>query len=265
MNEIAPEHAKGTLPRVVIPDLLWTGGCLPFNYRSEMVHGHFSTYLVRGSEKTILIDTGHPVHWKKVERDVEQFLAGRPLDYVFLTHGEFPHAGLVAQWLEKYPNAIAVGHIPEYPLYYPELAHRMKVVHPGDSLDLGDRHMFFVPAVWRDLVTLWAFDTKDRVLFVSDAFGYLHYHKDGECNRTTSELPPPDAIMMQYLNERALYWTGYTDVRVTFGDLDTLLQRLKPRLIAPAHGGLVDNAQATATVFKEGMITASAPSRPPAA
>lgn len=261
MNKERTARVTSELPRVVIADLLWTGGCLPFPYRGEMVHGHFSTYLVRGSKKTILIDTGHPVHWKKVEHDVEQFLAGRPLDYVFLTHGEFPHAGLVAQWLEKYPEAVAVGYIPEYHLYYPELADRMKMVRPGDNLDLGDRHIFFLPAVWRDLVTLWAFDTKDRVLFVSDAFGYLHYHKDGECDRTTSELPPPDAVMMQYLNERALYWTGYTDVRITFADLDEILRRLKPRLIAPAHGGVVDNVGATTALFKEGMITSSAATR----
>ena len=28
--------------------------------------------------------------------------------------------------------------------------------------------------------SLWAFDTTDRILFVSDAFAYLHYHKRGD-------------------------------------------------------------------------------------
>ncbi|WP_425417619.1 MBL fold metallo-hydrolase [Oricola indica] len=255
------EASSGGLPRLVLPNLLWTGGCLPLEYRGEVVHGHMGVFLVRGSEKTILIDSGNPLHWEQMETAVEAFLGDRPLDYVFLTHGEFPHAGLMTQWLEKYPRAIAVGDLPEYPLLYPDLAHRIKQVKAGDSLDLGDRSIFFLPAVWRDLDTLWAFDNKDRVLFVSDAFGYLHYHKDGECDRMSSEMPPPDAVMMQFVNERALYWTNHTDVELTFADLDEILQRLKPRLIAPAHGGIVDNAEVTTELFKEGMKTMSAPGR----
>lgn len=254
--------SSGHLPRLILPDLLWTGGCLPLEYRGETVHGHMGAFLVRGSAKTMLIDTGNPLHWKQIERDVEAFLGDRPLDYVFLTHGEFPHAGLMAQWLEKYPEAVAVGNIPEYPLIYPDLAHRITQVQAGDSIDLGDRRIVFLPAVWRDLETLWAFDTTTRVLYVSDAFGYLHYHKEGECDRMTSEMPPPDAVMMQFVNERALYWTNHTDVRLTFSDLDEILTRLQPSLIAPAHGGIVDNAEVTTDLFKEGMKTMTTTSRP---
>jgi len=255
-------NLHGALPRRVLPDLLWTGGCLPLDYLGEVVHGHMGVFLIRGSGKTLLVDTGNPLHWKQVERDVEMFLGDRPLDYVFLTHGEFPHAGLMAQWLEKYLDAVAVGDLPEYPLMYPDLADRIMQVRAGDSLDLGDRRIVFLPAIWRDIATLWAFDTRDRVLFVSDAFGYLHYHKEGECDRMSSEMPPPDAVMMQFVNERALYWTNHTDVRLTFADLDEMLDRLKPRLIAPAHGGIVDNADVTTALFKEGMKAMATTARP---
>ena len=246
---------RGALPRVVTPSLLWTGGCLPLNYHGEIVHGHFCNYVVRGSKKTMMIDTGHPAHWPGIENDVETFLEGRPVDYIFITHGELPHAGLVTQWFEKYPGAIAFGDISEYPLYYPEYAHRFRDVKAGDGVDLGDRRVVFTPAIWRDLATtLWAFDTKDRVLFVSDAYGYLHFHKRGDCDCTTSEMPAPDAAMMRFLNERAMLWTLYGDARATFADLDEMLERLKPRLVAAAHGGVIDDPQAMTPLIKDGMI-----------
>ena len=159
MAEWTRKKPTGALPRVVTPNLLWTGGCLSIEYQGELAHGHFSTYVVLGSEKSILVDTGHASHWNAAEKHVEEFLNGRPLDYVFPTHAEFPHGGLAAHWMKKYPNAICVGDIPEYPLYWPDLAPRIRQIAVGDEVDLGDRKMVFVPAIWRDLKSLWAFDT----------------------------------------------------------------------------------------------------------
>ncbi len=240
----------GALPRLIRPDVLWSGGCLDSSYSGASVHGHFSMYAIRGRDKTVIIDTGHPMHWDAVEYDIEAFLAGRPLDYVFPTHAEFPHAGLLGQWMRKFPNATVVGNLRDYGLYYPEAAHRFRNVAPGDSLDLGDRKLVFVPPVWRDLPdTLWAFDTLDRILFVSDAFAYLHPHQPGQCDFLISEHPAPDLKMIQYFNERAMQWTRFTDARVTFADMDTLLQKLKPALLAGAHGGVVDTVAAMLPLF----------------
>ncbi len=250
----SPNQPTGELPRTVTPNLFWTGGCLSIEYQGELAHGHFSTYVVLGSEKSMLVDTGHAVHWQKSAKDVETFLNGRPLDYVFLTHGEFPHAGMVAHWLKKYPNAIAIGNVPEHPLYYPHLADRIRMIKAGDQINLGDRNMVFIPAVWKDLPTLWAFDDKDRVLFVSDGFAFLHYHKAGQCDYLTSETPPPELPLVQFFNERALRWTRYTDAKLTFADVDEVLQRLKPRLIAPAHGGVIDTVEETSPLLKAGML-----------
>ena len=58
------DKPTGELPRVVTPNLLWTGGCLSIEYQRELAHGHLSTYVVRGSKKTMLVDTGHASHWK---------------------------------------------------------------------------------------------------------------------------------------------------------------------------------------------------------
>ena len=194
------------------------------------------------------------MNWPTLEGEVDAFLAGRTLDYIFLTHQEFPHGGLVEQWMRKFPNAIAVGDLSEYRFYYPELFYRMKMVEAGDYLDLGDRKFVFVPAIWRDLNnSLWGFDDLTRTLFVSDAFAYLHYHERGEADLMTSEMSPPDVKMCQYFNERALQWTNHVDAQSTFGDIDELLALLKPRMIAPAHGGIVDTIGAMVPVVKSSM------------
>src|SRR5690606_2484328 len=121
-----------------------------------------------------LIDTGHTGHWSTLEPDVEQFLRGRPLDYVFVTHAEFAHGGALPLWMAKYPEAVCVGPMDNYHLCYPEFADRVRTVAAGDHLDLGDRRLVFIPAIWRDLPrSLWGFDATDRTLFVSDAFACL--------------------------------------------------------------------------------------------
>ena len=248
------EAPRGQFPRVIRPDLLWTGGTLDFPYGDELVYGHFCTYLIKGSQKSLLVDTGHPIHWPQLERDVEQFLDGRPLDYVFPTHCELPHNGLFGDWLRKYPEAVGVGSLADYPLYFPDLADRMLSVQPGEALDLGDRQFLFVPPVWRDLAdTLWGFDTKARTLYASDAFAYVRYHHEGQCDLMISEAPLPDLKMIQFFNERALLWTRYTDPEMTFRDMDRLLDRLKPELIAPGHGAIVDNYADMVPLAKRGM------------
>lgn len=233
---------------------MWSGGCVHFQHGPNLVHVHIGIFLIKGSEKTVLIDTGHPAHWANASRDVEAFLDGRDLDYVFITHSEFPHGGLLTHWLRKYPGCKAVGNVTDMRLYFPEFADRFEYVDAGDVLDLGDRKLAFVPAVWRDLVdTLWAYEPVERILFVADAYSFVHYHSDDQCDYLLSEHPLPNAQEVRFINERALHWTRFTDITKTFPELDEMLRELRPRLIAPAHGGIVDIPQDATPLMKAGM------------
>ena len=204
----------------------------------------------------MLIDTGAPSKWSEIERDVERFLEGRPLDFVFPTHPEFPHGGLLPRWLEKYPGAQIVGDLRDSDLYYPDLVPRFQTVQAGERIDLGDRSILFVPALWRDLpTTLWAFDTGDRVLFVSDALAFLHFHDEGECSRLTGEQPPVDVDMMRFNAERTLIWTRFADAAETFPDFDRLLDALVVRIIAPGHGNVIDDPEIIIPLAKQALIS----------
>ncbi len=245
------------LPRLLTPDVLWTGGCIELTVRGEHVHSHFSNYVVRGSRTSVLVDTGHPMHADQIEQAFDGFLGDAAPDYIFTTHLEYPHCGLLPKWLQKYPSAVVIGDVRDYELYYPEHAGRFVQKNPGDFVDLGDRRFVVVPAIWCDLKeTLWGFDTKDRILFVADGFSATHHHIPGHCGLTASEQPIPDREMMRTINELALQWTRYTDASVTFDELDELLGLLQPRIIAPAHGAVIDQPAVMLPRIKDGMVPA---------
>jgi len=242
------------LPRLLTPDVLWTGGCVELEIRGERVHSHFGSYAVRGSAASMLIDTGHPMHAAQIERAFDAFFGDTEPSYILVTHLEYPHCGLIPKWLRKYERAVVVGDVRDCELYYPEFAGRFVQKGAGDFVELGDRRVMVVPAVWRDLKeTVWAFDTKDRILFVADGFSATHHHLPGHCGLTAGEQPVPDVGMMQIINELALQWTRYVDARQTFAELDALLDRLQPRMIAPAHGAVIDRPDIMVPLMKEGM------------
>lgn len=248
------------LPRLLTPDVLWTGGCVELDIRGERVHSHFSNFVVRGSKRSILVDTGHPMHADQIERAYDAFLDDTQPEYIFTTHLEYPHCGLLPKWLQKYPAAQVIGDVRDYELYYPEHAGRFIQKEPGDFVDLGDRKFAIVPAIWCDLKeTLWGFDTKDRILFVADGFSATHHHVPGHCGLTAGEQPIPEPAMMRIINELALQWTRYVDASITFDQLDELLALLEPRIIAPAHGAIIDHPDVMLPCIKQAMSWAATP------
>ena len=66
------------LPRLLTPDVLWTGGCVELGVRGERVHSHFSNFVIRGNKRSILVDTGHPMHAQQIERAYDAFLGDTP-------------------------------------------------------------------------------------------------------------------------------------------------------------------------------------------
>jgi len=63
--------------------------------------------------------------------------------------------------------------------------------------------------------------------------------------------------MMRTINELALQWTRYTDASTTFDELDELLGLLQPRIIAPAHGAVIDQPEFMLPAIKAAMCGTS--------
>lgn len=242
-------------PRLLGNGVAWLGGCLTANAQGTPVHYHVSCYLVVGSTRTILVDTGDPAHRGIVLQQVSSVLGGRDLDYVFPTHPEIPHAGNLPALLDKYPGAKVVGDVRDYALHYPEYVDRLQAQEAGSSLDLGDRVFRFLPAYIRDLEnTLWGHDSESCMMFVSDGFSYIHdvpapdgdddepVHLPGQCSLLSGEMPePPTVDQAAYGTGRALYWTKFVDVSYAFTQIEKALDELPTRLIGPAHGNVIDD------------------------
>jgi len=261
---VAKSVERPTLPREIFPGLTWLGSCLEVLPRiqqaylkdagNRILHAHQSFFLVTGSQATAIVDTGQPQHWPLIERQLESALNGRTLDYVFPTHPEFVHFGLLPYWIAKYPKARVVGDLRNFELYFPDLVDHFDVVKAGDSIDLGGRSLLFVEAIIHDLPnSLWAYDTGSGTLFASDAFAYSHAHNAGECALTSIELAPNlDDVAMTISS--ALHWARYVD------DVDAFFERIRTfgeqhpiRAIAPAHGSFVLDPEMMMRLMPEGF------------
>ena len=67
-------------------------------------------YVVIGSEKTALIDTGTGFQIGPYLDNMERVLDGRSLDYVFITHRHYDHVGGLSAVIEKFsPSAVYAG------------------------------------------------------------------------------------------------------------------------------------------------------------
>jgi flavorubredoxin len=251
------------LPRRLTPSITWLGDCLKRLEAGKPVHVHTSSFLVVGEAETLLVDTGHPTHWSEMQRQLDELLEGRDLDWIFPTHPELPHAGNLNRLLARYPRAAVTGDTRDYALYCPEFVDRLVPRIAGEEVDLGGRRIVFLDAPIKDLPsTQWAYETSEQVLFVADAFGYTHggipgagagepMHLPGECGLLSTELAAePSVDQTAFLTRAALFWSRYVDVAPHFAEVEALLERYPARLIAPAHGNVIADFDALLPVLR---------------
>jgi len=267
LEDISPKGRASParpLPRQLAERITWLGDCLKRTEAQQPVHVHTSCFLVVGDDQTLLVDTGHPAHWTQVDRQLDALLGVRPLDWVFPTHPELPHAGNLNRLLAKYPGAKVTGDVRDYPLYCPEYVDRLVPRQTGEELELGGSTIVFLEALIKDLPsTQWAYETSGRVLFVADAFGYTHggvtvgegadepLHLPGECGLLSTELSSkPSVEQTAFLTRAALFWSRYVDVEPHFAEVDALLSRYPARLVAPAHGNVIADFHALLPVLR---------------
>jgi flavorubredoxin len=244
------------LPREIADGIFWLGACLvtPF-YDGGILHSCSSTYLITGSESSVLVDTGHTKDIAVVEAQLDQLIAaGAPEPrYLFATHSETAHAGGMGPLLKRFPGAVACGDVTDMHLAFPQYEDRLLPLEVGDSLDLGGTQFQVVEAVFRDYIsTRWGFDTARRALFSGDGFAYVHYHESDQCGHLSEEVPDlgvEETVAM--FKDAAFYWTRFVDIEPYIDRLDELIfDELDATLIAPTHGlPMVDPASTLPKIY----------------
>ena len=132
----------------------------------------YNAYLVRGSEKTALLDTVDPPMASELLAQLEGV---SKIDYVVSHHAEQDHSGTIPQVLEKYPNAKLIttpkakGMLMDL-LQIPEAS--FTTVEDGETLSLGDRTLTFIHTPWVHWPeTMVTYLEEDKILFSCDFFG----------------------------------------------------------------------------------------------
>jgi hypothetical protein len=260
-------------PREIAEGVWWLAECAIIPLDGNVTHLHVSPYLIVGSEKTLLWDCGTPLYWQTISADLDRLLAGRSLDYIVPSHPEVAHCANIRLLLDRYPEAELTGDIRDYPLFFPEYEDRMVERLVGSELDLGDHTFVFVEAIIKDLVsTQWGYDASREVLFVGDGFAYSHHapipgddrpvHLPGECTALASELgvaPGPEQII--WITKAALYWTHFVKMDLFVDRLEELLRTHPTKLVAPAHGAVIDDVDTILWTIWEALRQSYDPGR----
>jgi flavorubredoxin len=225
--------------REVCRDIFWVGA-LDWDRRlfDELIplpHGtSYNAYLIKGSEKTALIDTVDPTKEYELISNLVK-LGVETIDYIIANHAEQDHAGSLPMVLEFFPNAqivtnekcrdllIALLHLP------PE---RFRVIKDRETLSLGDRTLEFLLTPW----THWpetqvTFLREDRILFPCDLFG---------SHIATSDLFMQDE-RTTYISAKRYYAEIMMPFRASIRGYLEKVNTLFVAMIAPSHGPIYRN------------------------
>ena len=206
-----------------------------FDELIPLEHGtSYNSYLVKGSEKTAIIDTMYPPKTKEYLKRLTENQVGK-LDYIIANHGEQDHSGSIPALLEKYPNAMVVTN-PKVAENIKSMLHvpeeKIKVIADGEELSLGDKTLKFIfaPGVhWPD--TMFTYIKEDNVICTCDFLG-AHY--------TFSDV---FAIESEELMKSAKRYYAETMMpsRMMCKKYTQMIKDMKVDMILPSHGPVHTN------------------------
>ena len=135
----------------------------------------YNSYVIV-EEKIAVTDTVDAHKVNEWLANLEAALAGRKPDYLVIHHLEPDHAGGIADFVAKYPEATLVASAKAFALL-PQFmalpaATKTQTVKEGDTLTLGAHTLQFIGAPmvhWPEV--LFSYEQSEKVLFAADAFG----------------------------------------------------------------------------------------------
>lgn len=239
-EEPKPAPADSVIPAVtwrqVCQDIFWVGGCSRssswFEKQYPAPEGMtYNSYLLL-DRYTVLFDTVDPAVSGDYLRNVEALLAGRPLNYLIISHMEPDHASCIAEILRRWPKCQAVCTAGAKKMleqfFDPDLAARAQEVRDGVSVLMGKHILSFhlAPMVhWPEVMV--TYDRTSETLFSADAFGTFG-DLDGALFHDRGDFP---------MSEYRRYYTNI--VGKYGGPVQQLLEKaskLQIARICPLHG-----------------------------
>lgn len=173
-------------------------------------------YVLLGSDRTALIDTGTGFQIGPYLENIERVLNGRPLDYVFITHRHYDHVGGLSAIISKFsPSAVYAGAADAVPLREGDSESTLgtkfggsippmdvKDVSEGDVFDLGGCRLRVIETPGHTVGSICLLDEVTGDLFSGDCF---FVDGVGRCDHPTAS---PDDMRRSLRKLRDIEFSG---------------------------------------------------------
>jgi flavorubredoxin len=204
----------------------------------------YNAYVIKGSEKTALIDTADPPKTDTLITNLAE--AGvEKIDYLIANHAEQDHSGSIPDVLELYSEAKVVTNEKCKNMLIDLMGideNKFIVIKDGQELSLGDKTLRFIFTPWVHWPeTMSTYLVEDKILFSCDFFG---------AHIAASELFVKDKPRVYEAAKRY-----YAEIMMPFrGLIEKNLEKLKNldiKIIAPSHGQLYDEPKFIIDAYKQ--------------
>jgi flavorubredoxin len=205
----------------------------------------YNAYLVKGTEKTALIDSADP---EKAEVLFDYLKGEEKIDYVISHHAEQDHSGSIPLVLARYPQAKVVTNpkCKEFLMTHLHIAAEKFIeVKDGETLQLGGKTIEFVYLPWVHWPeTMGTYLREEKVLFSCDFFG---------SHLATSELFSENHIVYEPMKRY------YAEIMMPFrSNIKTHLEKLAKydiKYIAPSHGPVHRDAKFIMDIYRDWAVS----------
>jgi flavorubredoxin len=204
----------------------------------------YNSYLIKGSEKTVLIDSVDPPMYNSLAGNLKESNIER-IDYIISHHAEQDHSGSLPELIKEYPGSKIVTNQKCKSMLMdllPVPDDRFKVVEDGDTISLGNRTLQFIFTPWVHWPeTMSTYLKEDKILFSCDFFG-SHYASD--------ELFVKDEKKI-YKAAKRYYAEIMMPFRTSIIKNLEKLESLDIDIIAPSHGPVYNNIDFIMNAYRE--------------
>jgi len=204
----------------------------------------YNAYLIKGSEKTALIDSVDPPMYSTLTDNLEELNTGK-IDYIISHHAEQDHSGSLPKLIKKYPESKIITNQKCKSMLMdllPVPDKRFMVVGDDDAVSLGNKTLQFILTPWVHWPeTMSTYLKEDKILFSCDFFG-SHY--------ATDELFVKD-VKKIYNAAKRYYAEIMMPFRTSIIKNLEKIESLDIDIIAPSHGPVYNNIDFIINAYRE--------------
>jgi len=204
----------------------------------------YNSYLIKGSEKTALIDTVDPTKEYELLDNLRKLNINN-IDYVISNHAEQDHSGSIPKILELYPDAKVLTNpkckdMLKDLLLIPE--DKFLTLNARETISLGNKTLEFILAPWVHWPeTMFTYLREDKILFTCDFLG---------SHLATSNLFVADEAKV-YEPAKRYYAEIMMPFRTSIKKHLEVINGIEVEIIAPSHGPVYPRPEFIMNAYKE--------------